>query len=439
MSAHPFGLGWFANLTAPDWRTSFNGDDSVDNFLSGRYYVDMVRAMEKASMDFIMIEDSLMVPNKLGGSTEMELKHAVYAPKMDPVVTASMLAQATEHIGIIATASTTFYNPWHLARQFATLNNITEGRIGWNIVTSSEDLAAQNYGLDALPEHDLRYDMAQEFLDVVNALWKSWDPDAIVADPVSGYYADHTKVHEINHEGRFYRSRGPLNLPPGPGGRPVFCQAGSSPKGRDFAAANSDVILTIPNGVEGAKEYRADIRRRAELIGRDPDEIAIYPVIQPILGETMEEAEAKRDAYFADRQHAMEYQMAHMAGTMEIDFMAFDPDRPLPDDLTTNGHQGQLEIWRKVLGGRTIKEGMSSMRIGTVELVGTPDSVAAEMDEFMQEVGGDGFLFFGQPTSREYINEITNGLVPALQRRGVARKGYPARTLRDNLLSRRAR
>ncbi|MCU1529387.1 MAG: putative dibenzothiophene desulfurization enzyme, partial [Frondihabitans sp.] len=318
MSAAPFGLGWFANLTAPNWRTASRGNDPIDEFLSGRYYVDMVRAMERASMDFIMIEDSLMVPNSLGGSTEMELKHAVYAPKMDPVVTASMLAQATEHIGIICTASTTFYNPWHLARQFATLNNITEGRIGWNIVTSSEDLAAQNYGLEKLPEHDLRYEMAQEFLDVVNALWQSWEPDAIVADPETGYYADHTKVHEINHDGRFYRSRGPLNLPAGPGGKPVFCQAGSSPKGRAFAAANSDVILTIPHGVQGAKEYRDDIRARATAIGRDPDEIKIYPVIQPILGETMAEAQAKKEAYFADRQHAMEYQMAHMAGTMEI-------------------------------------------------------------------------------------------------------------------------
>ncbi|RKR73430.1 NtaA/DmoA family FMN-dependent monooxygenase [Frondihabitans australicus] len=435
MSADPFRLGWFANLTAPNWNTAFRGNDPVENFFSGRFHVDMVRAMEKACMDFIMIEDSLMVPNVLGGDMEMELKHAVYAPKMDPVVTASMLAEATERIGIIATASTTFYHPWHLARQFATLNNITQGRIGWNIVTSSEDLAAQNYGLDVLPEHDLRYEMAAEFVDVAKKLWASWEPDAIVADPETGYYADHTKVHEVNHEGRFYKSRGPLNLPAGPGGRPVFCQAGSSPKGRDFAAANSDVILTIPNGVEGAKEYRADVRRRAEAMGRDPDEIKIFPVIQPILAETMELAREKRDRWFADKQHAMELQMAHMAGTMEIDFLQFDPDQPLPDDVTTNGHQGQLDIWRKVLGGRTIREGMSAMRIETVPLVGTPDSVAAEMDEFMQEVGGDGFLIFGQPVSREYINDITNGLVPALQRRGVVRTSYAHTTLRENLRS----
>ncbi|MBH0121008.1 MULTISPECIES: NtaA/DmoA family FMN-dependent monooxygenase [Rhodococcus] len=435
MTADPFRLGWFGNLAAPEWKSPYSGIDATTNYFNGRFYVDMVRNLERAGFDFLMIEDSLMVSDIYRGTAEIELKHARYAPKMDPVVTASMLAAATEHIGIIATASTTFYHPYQLARQFATLNNLTGGRVGWNIVTSSEDLAAQNYGLDKLPEHDLRYEMAEEFVDVAMKLWGSWEDGAILADPESGYYADYKKVHPIHHEGRFYKSRGPLNVPPGPGGRPVFCQAGGSPRGRDFAAKYADVILTIPHGVEGAKEYRADIRARAAKFGRNPDDIKVFSVVYPIVGETEQEAKEKNAAWYARKEHNFEVQMAHFAATMEIDFSQFDPDQPIPDDVSTNGHQSQLEVWRKQLGGRTIREGFSGMRVQTTEMVGTPDSIAAQMDEFMQEVGGDGFLIYGQPISRQSIAEMTDGVAPALQRRGLLRTDYAHSTLRENLRS----
>ena len=433
MAASPFRLGWFGNLTTPEWRTGWSAD--ALNWTDARYYVDMVRDMERAGFDFMMLEDSLMVSDIYAGTAELELKHAMYAPKLDPVPVVSMLAYATEQIGIVATASTTFYPPYLLARTFSTLDHVTRGRVGWNIVTSSEDRAAQNFGMDKLPLHDKRYEIAEEFVEVVNGLWNSWDADAIIADPVSGYYADHTKVKPIHHEGEHFKVRGPLNTPRSPQGKPVICQAGASARGRDFAAKNADLLLCIPNGLDGMKEYRDDIRSRAEKFGRDPDDIKVFFVVSPIIGRTMEEALAKRDEFMANKQKNFEAQMVHFAAIMEIDFSVLDPDKPIPDDVTTNGHQGTFEGWKQAFGGRTIKDAASQMRVASMELVGTPEHIADEMDKAMEYVGGDGFLFLAQPTSRQYIREITEGLCPALRRRGLIREKFAHSTFRENLTS----
>jgi FMN-dependent oxidoreductase (nitrilotriacetate monooxygenase family) len=429
-----FRLGWFGNLTAPDWRSGWSSPDAL-SWTDGRFYIDMVRAMERAGFDFMMLEDSLMVSDIYAGTAELELKNALYAPKLDPVPVVSMLAYATEHIGVVATASTTFYPPWLLARTFSTLDHVTRGRVGWNIVTSSEDRAAQNFGLDKLPEHDERYDIAAEFVDVVRRLWSAWEPDAILADPQTGYYADHTKVNPIHHEGKYFKVRGPLNTPYSPQGKPVICQAGSSPKGRDFAAANADMLLTIPNGLEEMKKYRDDIRARAETFGRDPDDVKVFFVVQPVIGRTEEDAAAKKQAILDDKQRNFEAQMAHFAAIMEIDFSVFDPDQPIPDDVSTNGHQGTLAIWRQQFAGKTIREGATEMRVASLELVGTPASVADRMEEAMEYVGGDGFMFLSQPPSRRYILDITEGLCPELRRRGLIRTHFAHEHFRDNLRS----
>jgi FMN-dependent oxidoreductase (nitrilotriacetate monooxygenase family) len=433
-SADPFRLGWFGNLTTPDWKTPYAGDDPL-TWTDGRFHIDMVRNMERAGFDFLMLEDSAMVPDIYNGTAELELKHARYAPKLDPVVTSSMLAYATEHIGIVATASTSFYSPWHLARQFSTLDHITRGRIGWNIVTSSEDRAAQNYGMAALPAHDQRYEIAEEFVDAAFQLWDSWDPDAIVADPETGYYADFRKVHPIDFEGTHFRTRGPLNTPYSPQGRPVICQAGGSPRGRDFAARNADMVLNIPNGIDGMKAFRDDMRERVVKAGRDADSVKCFFVIYPIIAESERAAQEKNEAWYARKQHNFEVQMAHFAATMEIDFSQFDVDQPMPEDLSTNGHQSRLEQYRQAFGGRTIREAASAMRVGSLPLVGTPDSVAAQLDEAMQEVGGDGFLIYGQPISRAFVAEMTDGLAPALRKRNLLRSHYSRPTFRENLMS----
>lgn len=435
MPAVPFHLAWFGNITVPEWDHPAAGNDPYQ-WTDGDFYIDMIRTLERGTFDFFMIEDSLMVPDVYSGTAELELKWARYAPKMDPLCLVPLLTRFTDHIGVISTASATFYPPFMLARTMATLDHLSRGRVGWNIVTSSEDRAAQNFGLDKLPEHDLRYEMAEEYLDLVTRLWEAWEPDAIVMDRQTGYYADHTKVKPIHFRGKYHSSRGPLNVPRSPQVKPVICQAGGSPRGRDFSSKNADVMLAIPPGVEAMKKYRADIRARAAGHGRDPDDVKVMFVVQPVVGATDREARERKEAKDAAVQANLELQLVHMAAVMEIDMSPYPLDEVLPEHITTNGHQSSLQSFLDANRGKTLRDALSSWRIAeSVELVGTPDSIAGQMDEIMAEVGGDGFLFFGQPVSRRYLNEICDGVAPALRRRGLVRAGYDHQLFRDNLLA----
>jgi FMN-dependent oxidoreductase (nitrilotriacetate monooxygenase family) len=318
-----------------------------------------------------------------------------------------------------------------MARLINTLDHVTEGRIGWNCVTSSNDGAAENYGRDKHLPHDERYDVADEFADVVTRLWEAWEPDAVVLDPVRPLFADGTKVHPINHDGKYFKVRGPLNAPRSPQGRVPICQAGGSPRGQAFASRWADTIITNALSVEAMKKFREDVRRRAAGYGRDPDSIKVLYLTYPIVDASMAAAlERKRRLVEEDSRH-LDMNLSGLSRLTNIDFSKFDLDQPLPAGLTTNGHQSSLANWI----GKTPRElaTATSSRQG-IELVGTPDSVAGRMQEIMQEVGGDGFLFFNTYFDRRYIMEICDGLVPELQRRGLVRKAYAHRHLRDNLL-----
>jgi FMN-dependent oxidoreductase (nitrilotriacetate monooxygenase family) len=436
MSADPFHLAWFTPFKVPAWKSPWAADTALDWF-NGEYYISMAKQLERAGFDFMMFEDSTLVSDTYGGTTENDLKHGLHSPKADPVPLLPLLAAATDHMGFIATMSTSFYQPFLVARVMATMDHLTKGRVGWNVVTSSEDLAAQNYGIDHLLEHDERYVMAEEFITVVKQLWDSWEPGAIVADRETGYYADHTKVHPIHHEGKYFKVRGPLNLPAGPQGHPVICQAGGSPKGRDFAAKHANVLLAAGNSPEGMKEYRDDIRARAIKHGRNPDEIKVMFIIQPVLAETEAEADVLYERTYSMNQDQIETQLGIMSITMEIDFKQFDLDAPLPDDVTTNGHKSMLDDFRRRANGRTLREALSQRSAG-LNLVGTPDTVAEKMDELMEFIGGDGFLIRGEPQrthSRRYVDEIASGLAPALRRRGLIRSDYDKTTFKANLAS----
>jgi FMN-dependent oxidoreductase (nitrilotriacetate monooxygenase family) len=344
------------------------------------------------------------------------------------------MAYTTSRLGIVATMSSSFYPPWMLARLSSTIDHISHGRFGWNIVTSAEDRAAQNFGLDKLYEHDLRYDMADEYLDLVCQLWDSWEPDAVVRDRQAGVYADYTKVHTIDFEGRFYRSRGPLNTIRSPQGKPVLVQAGASPKGRQFAAKYADSIIAVGAGVAGMKAYRDDIRNRMEAMGRKPDDCKVLFLVSPIVGDTEQEAREKKSRWLDD-PFFIEYALAEISSITEVDFSQFDLDKELPD-VWTNGERGSLDNFVQKGKGKTLRELASSGLSQAVDLTGTPDQVAEEMGAIMEEVGGDGFLITS-PVMRlnhRYIVEIADGLVPALQRRGLARSGYGFEQFRDNLL-----
>jgi FMN-dependent oxidoreductase (nitrilotriacetate monooxygenase family) len=359
------------------------------------------------------------------------LARALRAPKNDPLPLVPLLAQATTHLGIVPTISTSFYPPFLLARLIATLDLMSKGRVGCNFVTSTSERAAQNFGLEAHLEHDLRYEMAEEFVDLVIRLWESWEPDAIVQDRTSGVFVDHRKVHTIDFKGRFFASRGPLNTARPAQGRPVLVQAGGSPQGRAFAARHMDSVIVAVSTIAEMKEFRGDMRRRLVAEGRDPGSCKILYVVAPTLGETNEEARARSDRRQAQREQSPAVTLAMMGSLTDIDFSTFDLDTPI-GELTTNGQQGTLK--RFLAQGRTLREIAANYRYGYEDLVGTPEHVAGAMAEVMQEVGGDGFVFTG-PLTRRYVAEITDGVVPILQRRGLARTAYAHRHFRDNLFA----
>lgn len=427
--ANPFHLAWFLgnSFGVHGWRDTWGGS-SARNWSDPRLQIDLAIAAERACMDFVFFEDSVFVPDNYGSSMDFYLERALRAPKNDPLPLVPLVAQATKHIGVIPTISTSFYPPFLLARLMATLDLMSEGRVGCNFVTSTAARAAQNFGLDEHIEHDARYQMADEFVDVVKQLWHSWDADAVVMDEESGVFVDPQKVRTIDHAGRFFRSRGPLNTARPPQGHPVLAQAGGSPQGREFAAKHMDVVIAAVGTAEEMKAYRLDLHDRLARNGRDPSSCKIMFQISPVFGETDVEAREQLRRRRAARDPRQ--MLASMGSLFDIDFSVFDLDAPLAE-LTTNGQQGTLQ--RFLHHGSTLREIADRFRFGFEDVTGTPATVASQMGELMAEAGGDGFVIAG-PLTRRYVAEVTDGLVPELQRRGLMRNGFSHKHFRDNLL-----
>jgi FMN-dependent oxidoreductase (nitrilotriacetate monooxygenase family) len=432
VTTDPFHLGWFLgnSFGVHGWNQQWGGAGGED-WTQPDLHIDLARAAERACFDFVLLEDSLFIPDNYGSSMDFYLERALRAPKNDPLPLVPLLAQATTRVGIIPTISTSFYPPYLLARLIATLDLMSKGRIGCNFVTSTAERAAQNFGLEAHIEHDLRYEMAGEFVEVVTRLWESWDADAIVMDRERGVFVDPAKVRAIDFKGRFFSSRGPLNTARPPQGRPVLVQAGGSPQGQEFASRHMDAVLCAVSTAQEMKAFRIDLRRRVAAAGRDPDSCKIFFVIVPTVAESDAEACERVQRRQAYREASPELALAMMGSLTDIDFSTFDIDAPI-GELTTNGQQGTLKRFLKQ--GRTLREIAGNYRYGYEDFVGTPDKVAVQMIELMEEIGGDGFVFTGNVT-RRYVAEITDGLVPALQRRGAVRRAYEHPHLRDNLFA----
>lgn len=426
-----FHLGWFVNFTPGAWDSTFSHGGSP---WDGKFYVEFALALERACFDYIMLEDTLMVSEAYRGTAEATLKYALQVPKHDPVPLAAIIAAATSKLGVVATMSTMAWPPFMLARVCTTIDHIAGGRFGWNIVTSGEDAAAQNFGLAKLPPREQRYATADEYMDVVYRLFDAWEPDAVVKDRERGIYADWRKVHPIDFEGEYFRVRGPLNTVPSPQGRPTFVQAGGSSRGRAFAARHADSIIAPTSTLAGAKAYRDDVRAHAVTFSRNPDDIKILFLVYPILGETSEEARAKRRR-MVNQPWFIEAALAATGTTSDIDFSQYNLDEPLPERLTTNGEQGSLDRFQQWGSGKTLRQLTAERFDNELDLIGTPEEVADKMAAAMELVGGDGFLISTpfQRTSRRFINEICEGLVPALQRRGLVREAYTRPTLRETL------
>jgi FMN-dependent oxidoreductase (nitrilotriacetate monooxygenase family) len=395
-------------------------------------YQDAARLFEASGLDLFIIEDGVAVPDTYGGTAEVNLANARFVPKHDPLPLVPYLLGATSKIGIVPTLSASFYEPFTAARLLATLQHFAGGRLGFNVVTSGSDLAAQNYNLDRQVEHDLRYDRADEWVDVVRQLWRSWDPEAVLEDTQRGVFADHTKVRPINHQGRFFQVRGPLNAVP-PVDEPVMVQAGASGRGRDFAGKNSDVILALASTAERMREYRESIRQVAAAHGRNPDQVKVLFVVNPILTANAEETASVRARRSELTQAAIDEQLQGVSYLSGIDFKGFDLDAPLPD-LSTNSNQGTLDNFvksapagstlREILQTRANKDGLA--------VIGTADEVAEHLGELADAVGGDGFLFTGQ-VHPAHVHRTLDPLVPALRRRGLLRTELGDGGLRANL------
>ena len=393
--------------------------------------------MERACFDYIMIEDTLMISEAYGGNAKAYLKHAIMGPKHDPAPLAALLGANTQNMGVVATFSTMAYPPFMLARLCNTLDHICKGRFGWNIVTSGENLAAQNFGMDELPPRQDRYDMADEYVELVKQLWGSWDQDAVVLDRKTGTYADYTKVRPINFVGKYFKCRGPLNTAPSPQGRPAFVQAGGSPRGRQFAAITADSIIAPSAGIKGNKAYRDDVRARAETAG--PRSRRDQGAVRGLAHPRRNRSRGARTSSPASSQapYYIEKTLAGRSSTSDIDFSQVRSRQ----GAAAADHQWRAGLARclRAMGQRQDAApagAWTTSRAASRAWSARPIRVADYMESVMDEVGGDGFLITKPQTTlvnRKYITEVCQGLVPALQRRGLARTEYTKSTLRETL------
>lgn len=428
-----FHMGWFLSYQVQSWRGTWSGAGATE-WVKPDLYADMANSLERAGFDYLMFEDGSFVPDSYGSSPDYYLRNGVIAPKHDPLALIAAISGRTRNIGLIATVTTTFYPPYLAARLLTTLDHLTDGRIGANLVTSHNIRTAQNYGLDEQIQHDERYTMAAEWIELVGELWQGWEPDSVQMDAINGVYTDPDKVRVSDFRGKYFASRGPLNTMPGPQNRPVICQAGGSPAGRDFAAKYADTIVAQSRGVDDMKAYRDDISRLAIKHGRKPTDIKVLFIASFVVADNDRLAQEIVDIADSNTEAIIEENLLAMSYGSGLDFSKFDLDAPIPE-ISTNAAQATTKFMLegRAAPGATLREIASKPAHG-MRFHGSPDTIATQMGEVMEAVGGDGFLVQGE-VNRRHIAEIADGLAPALKRRGLIRDRYTEPTFRENLLA----
>jgi len=395
-----------------------------------KHLIRFAQKLEQGRFDAWFMADHLAVLNMPMAA----LKRSATVTSFDPLTLLPVLAMCTEHLGLIATASTTFEPPYVIARRFASLDHISDGRAGWNLVTTSNPDAALNFGLTEHMEHGERYRRAREFFDVVTGLWDSFAEDAFVRDVEEGIYFDPDRMHVLDHKGEFLSVRGPLNIARPIQGWPVIVQAGASDAGRQLAAETAEMIFSPGGGgIAGAKEYYADVKNRAAGYGRDPDHIKILPGCLVVVGDTVEEAQRKRT--LLDSLVHPDSGIASLSIALGHDASQFDLDAPLPEIPETNASKSGRErvIARARRDNLTVRQlAQIAGGYGGLAMVGTPRTIADEMEEWLYSDACDGFnIMF--PWVPGGLDEFVDRVVPELQRRGLFRREYEGKTLRENL------
>lgn len=402
-------------------------------FTGPAFWQRVARMLEMAAFDGMFFADSFGIFATYKGSPDPSIRYGVVTPQHDPVVLAPMLAAVTRHLGFATTMSTMAHAPYVAARTFGTLDHLTEGRIGWNVVTGHNRAEHLNLGLEEIISHDERYDRADEYMEICYKLWDSWAPDAIVADKEAGIYANPAKVKPIRHRGKYFRCEGPFQICRSPQGRPVIFQAGSSPRGRDFAARHAEVVFASQPTIKGMRAFVDDMHRRVRAAGRDPRSFKILFGMQMVLGDTEEAAKAR--AAEMEARIPLEAALARFSGTLGFDFSQVDPDQELRY-VTTEGSRGSFETYARAYGeGLTVRQAamLHATSIGMPKVIGTPEHVADQMEAMIREGCADGFNITPTDTPDSWL-EITERVVPILQKRGLVRKDYAGKTFRDNLM-----
>ncbi len=385
--------------------------------------------LEAAKFDAFFMADHLAVLNM----PIEALKRSHTVTSFEPFTLLSALAGATERIGLVATASTTFDAPYHIARRFASLDHLSGGRAGWNIVTTSNPDAALNFGLEEHMEHDERYARAREFYDVVTGLWDSFADDAFIRDRESGLYFDPERMHVLGHAGKYLSVRGPLNIARSPQGWPVIVQAGASEQGRQLAAETAEVVFGATPSLAAGKAFYADVKGRMQRLGREPEYLKILPGAFVVVGDTVEEAKAVRARL--DSLVHYDSAVASLSISLGVDASGFDPEGPLPEIPDTNASKSGRERTIELARSENLNVRQLAQRLGGysgLAFVGTTAAIADDMEAWLDERGSDGFnvMFPWLPGG---LDAFVDKLVPELQRRGIFRTEYEGATLRENL------
>ena len=415
----PIHLG--GNIAA--WR---HPEVQADGSTNLRWVLELARIAEAGKLDMLFIADSLYAtPN----STPFDLNH------FEPVTILSAVAAATTHVGLVGTMSTSYSQPFTTARQMMSLDVLSGGRAGWNAVTSSNAHVARHFGGETLYEHDLRYRMAQEYIDVVRGLWDSYEDDAFPRDKAAGRYLDATKMHRLDHHGEFFKVQGPLNIQRSPQGHPILFQAGASEAGRDLAARSADAVFSNRETLAECQAYRADLKARAARYGRAPEEVLVFPVITPIIGATEADAQRRSEELNAlmDVQTALKFLSRYFSS---FDFSPYPLDVPMPnlEEIVGGAKESSAQYMIKVAREERLTLRQLAYRAAAPrrDFTGTPEQIADRFQVYFEEFGADGFMVATDISPRG-LADFVEHVVPLLQRRGLYREEYEGTTLRSHL------
>ncbi len=410
------------------WRTP-EAEPGADTDIN--HYIRYAKRLEEGLFDLFFIADT---PATRTENLDIWTKSPIYTNGLEPITLLTALALNTKHIGLGGTVSTSFFEPFNIARQFASLDHISKGRVAWNVVTSANDYAARNFGLDRLPPHGERYEKARECVELVKAYWDTWEDDAFVYDKAAAMQFDPAKFHAVDHQGKFFKVHGGMNVARSPQGHPVIIQAGASSQGKDLAAQHAEVVFGTGSGMDAAKAFYDDLKGRMAKFGRPTDQLHVLSGFDAVIGET--EAEAEEKFQYLQSLVPVELSVMYLSMDLEAKLMDLPLDEPVPEDripAASNHHTVYFnQIGALIREGRTLRDIATTYRRGNRVMRGTAEQVADFMQTWVESGCGDGFMLpLGYYPGN--LDDFIDKVIPILQERGLYKTEYTGTTLRENL------